>query len=74
MSYVIRVNPSRFGKATWIMDNPMLPGTFNETTGKQYGKRYPTRTVATEAALMRALENPDYMGKLSVQWVPTCGS
>lgn len=76
MSYVIRVSPSRFGKATWIMEDPMLTpqGVFTETTAKQHATKYPTRAIVTDAALMYATKNPDYIGKLSVQWIPKCGS
>lgn len=79
VSYVIRVNGSRFGSRMWVLEDSVEPGRFGtlsltETASKRGAKRYPTRADATGMALQCAALDPEYIGKLSVQWVPACGS
>lgn len=80
MSYVIRVNESRFSNSgAWVLEDSLEPNrlgtlTLTETTSKKAAKKYPTRAEATEKALRCAALDPEYIGRLSVQWVPTCGS
>jgi hypothetical protein len=80
VSYVIRVNPSRFGvPSAWVLEDSLEAnklGTLSltETTSKKSAKKYPTRAEATDVAVRCAAQDPEYIGRLSVQWVPGCGS
>ncbi len=78
--YVIRVKPSDTCGTGWLVeDNRAVPsflteGGVYETTGKIHATTYRTKAEATERAILIAMRVPDYMGKLTVQWVPACGS
>lgn len=81
MSYVIRIHDSRFAptKTAWVLEdsldqNRLGSPYLTETTSKKSAMRYPTRAEATEKALRCAALDPEYIGRLSVQWVPQCGS
>lgn len=80
MSYVIRAKPGLSTERGWLVeDNRAVPsflteGGVYETTGKMHATTYRTKSEATEKALLVTMRVPEYLGKLSVQWVPSCGS
>ncbi len=77
--YVIRVKPLPGEIAMWLVQSEqpdfIANGGVYETAGKQHATTFATKGEAVERAVIIAAKVPElFMGRLQVQWVPTCGS